>query len=60
MIIAIALIHIARVRMRKAGDAARKHRVAVVMFGIAMVLVIISIPWPFLPPPFVSRPLLHP
>jgi hypothetical protein len=60
MIIAIALIHVARVRIRKAADPARKHRIALVLFGIAMVVIIASTPWPFLPPPFVSRPLLHP
>ena len=60
MIVAIALIHVARVRIRKAPDDAKKHRLAVVFFGIAMVIIIISIPWPFLPPPFVARPLLHP
>jgi hypothetical protein len=60
MIVAIALIHIGRVKIRKAADPARKHRAALVFFGIAMVVIIISIPWPFLPPPFVSRPLVHP
>ena len=60
MIIAIALIHVARVKIRKAADPSRKHRIALVLFGIAMVVIIISIPWPWLPPPFVSRPLLHP
>ena len=60
MIIAIALIHVARVKIRKTPDPLRKHRTAMIFFGIAMILVIISIPWPFLPPPFVSRPLLHP
>ncbi|PYR76133.1 MAG: hypothetical protein DMF87_18830 [Acidobacteria bacterium] len=59
MIITIALIHVARVKIRKAGDPQRKHRIAVVMFGIAMILIVIAIPWPFMPPPFVSRPLLH-
>jgi hypothetical protein len=60
MIAAIALIHIARVRIRNSADPRRKHGTAMVFFGIAMVLVIIAIPWPFMPPPFVARPLLHP
>jgi cytochrome c oxidase assembly factor CtaG len=60
MIIAIALIHVARVRIRRTKEPSRKHRVALVLFGIAMVLIIIGTPWPFMPPPFVSRPLLHP
>jgi len=57
MIAGIALIHIARVKIRKASDAQRKHRLAMVLYGIALVLIIISIPWPGMP---VSRPLFHP
>jgi hypothetical protein len=57
MLIAIALIHVGRVKIRKAADPARKHRLAMIFFGIAMVLVIISTPWPGMP---VSRPLLRP
>jgi hypothetical protein len=57
MIIAIALIHVGRVKIRKTTDAARKHRLAMIFFGIAMVLLIISIPWPGMP---VARPLLRP
>ena len=57
MIIAIVLIHVARVRIRKAADAPRKHRIAMIFFGIALVLMIISIPWPGMP---VARPLLRP
>ncbi len=60
MIVAIALVHVGRVRIRRAAEPQRKHASAMVWFGIAMVLVIIAIPWPFLPPPFVARPLLHP
>ena len=57
MIAGIALVHIARVKIRKAGDADRKHRLAMVLYGIALVLIIISIPWPGMP---VSRPLFRP
>jgi cytochrome c oxidase assembly factor CtaG len=57
MLIAIALIHVGRVKIRKAADPARKHRLAMIFFGIAMVLVIISTPWPGMP---VARPLLRP
>src|SRR6266850_3805715 len=32
MIIGIALIHVARVRIRKSADAARKHRLAMIFF----------------------------
>ena len=57
MIVGIALVHVARVKIRKAADAARKHRLAMVLFGIALVVMIISIPWPGLP---ASRPLFRP
>ena len=33
MIAGIALVHIARVKIRKAADADRKHRLAMVLFG---------------------------
>ena len=57
MIAAIALVHIGRVKIRKAADAERKHRLAMLFFGIALVLMSISIPWPGLP---VARPLFRP
>jgi len=57
MIAAIALVHIARVKIRKAADADRKHRLALVLYGIALVLVFVSIPWPGMP---VARPLFRP
>ena len=57
MIIGIALVHIGRVRIRRATDASRKHRLAMMFFGVALVVMIILIPWPGLP---VARPLLRP
>ena len=57
MVIALALIHVGRVKIRKAAEPARKHRFAMIFFGIAIILVIISIPWPGMP---VARPLLRP
>ena len=57
MIIGIALVHIGRVKIRKTTDASRKHRLAMIFFGVALVVIIISIPWPGMP---VARPLLRP
>jgi hypothetical protein len=57
MLVAIALVHIARVKIRKSTESARKHRLAMVLYGIALVIFIILIPWPGLP---VARPLLRP
>src|SRR5882672_2429444 len=57
MLVAIALIHVGRVKIRKASEPARKHRLAMIFFGIAIIVTIIAIPWPGMP---VSRPLLRP
>lgn len=45
MVIALALVHIGRVRARKT-DSLRRHRVAAVFFGLALLLIFASIPWP--------------
>jgi uncharacterized membrane protein YozB (DUF420 family) len=47
MLAATAFAHVGRRRIRKAPDAARKHFTAAVFFGLALVLMVISIPWPF-------------
>jgi hypothetical protein len=57
VIAAIVLVHIARVKIRRATDPERKHRLAMILYGIALVLIIISIPWPGMP---VARPLFRP
>jgi len=55
MIIGIALAHIGRARARKT-DSLRRHRVAAIFFGLALVVIFASIPWPGSPH---GRPLLH-
>ena len=54
MIIAIALAHIGRVKARKTVDEVRRHRTLMIFFGLALVIIVASIPWPGMP---VSRPL---
>ncbi|HXW06528.1 MAG TPA: hypothetical protein VD833_14925 [Vicinamibacterales bacterium] len=56
MIVAIALAHIGRARMRRTRDEQRRHRLAVVFFGLALVAILVSIPWPGLPN---ARPLIR-
>ena len=56
MIIAIALAHVGRVRIRKAGDSESRHKRAVIFFGLALAMLLLSIPWPFLSAP---RPLFR-
>ena len=58
MIIGIALAHVGRVRIRKAANDARRHRLATIYFGLALVAICAAIPWPFTGLP-VQRPLLR-
>jgi len=46
MIVAIALAHIGRTRIRKTTDAARRHRTALIFFTLALIVIVITIPWP--------------
>jgi hypothetical protein len=54
MLLAVTLAHIGRIRIRKAAEDRRRHRAAAIYFGIALVLVLLSIPWPGMP---AARPL---
>jgi hypothetical protein len=45
MFLAVALAHVGRVRTRKAGSL-RRHRVAAIFFGLSLLLILLSIPWP--------------
>jgi hypothetical protein len=56
MIIGIALAHVGKSKIGKAADAAHKHKLAAVFFGLAMVVILLSIPWPGMPG---GRPLLR-
>lgn len=46
-IIAIALVHIGRGKIKKLTDDAKKHRTALIFFGLALVVILALIPWPF-------------
>jgi hypothetical protein len=48
MLIGVALAHVGRVRARRA-DSLRRHKVAAIFFGLALVAVAVSIPWPGTP-----------
>jgi hypothetical protein len=56
MVIALILAHVGRVRVRRAADAARRHRSAVLFFGLALIAILLTIPWPGMP---ASRPLFR-
>ncbi len=47
MLVATAFVHVGRVRVRKASDSPRKHFMAAIFFGLALVLMLVSTPWPF-------------
>jgi hypothetical protein len=55
MLVAIGLVHIGRARARKT-DSLRRHKVAAIFFGLALVVILASIPWPGTP---YGRPLLR-
>jgi hypothetical protein len=56
MVAAVALVHVGRVKVRKAVDAGQKHRTAALFFGIAIIIILASIPWPGMP---AGRPLVR-
>ena len=46
MLVAVALTHIGRARVRKANEPAARHRTALIFIALAMVALLLSIPWP--------------
>jgi hypothetical protein len=46
MIVAIALAHIGRGRVGKAATSEAKHKTALIFFGLALLVLLLSIPWP--------------
>jgi hypothetical protein len=56
MFIGVALAHVGKIRIGKAADATQKHKLAVIFFILAMVVILLSIPWPGMPG---GRPLLR-
>jgi hypothetical protein len=46
MVIAVAFAHIGAARVKKASSDVAKHRVAVIFFGLAILMIVASIPWP--------------
>jgi hypothetical protein len=45
-IVAIALVHIGRAKVKKATLDAQKHKTSLIFFAIAMILLLSRIPWP--------------
>jgi len=55
MLGAVALVHIGRVRTRKARTDPARHRTAAIFFTIGLLLILLGTPWPFRA---IGRPLL--
>lgn len=50
MIIAWLLVHVGRSMVKRAGTDAQKHKRTLVYFGIALVIILVMIPWPYKQP----------
>lgn len=49
MIIAWLLVHVGRSMVKRADTDAQKHKRTLIFFGIALVIILVMIPWPFRP-----------
>ncbi len=47
MLLAAVLIQIGRTKSKKATEAPKKHKLALIFFSIGMLLILAQIPWPF-------------
>ena len=56
MLIAVALTHVGLARVRRNADPVRRQRTALICFGLALVMMLVSIPWPGRP---AGRPLFR-
>ena len=50
MIIAWLLVHVGRSMVKRADTDAQKHKRSLIFFGIAIVIILAMIPWPFRQP----------
>jgi hypothetical protein len=56
MLLALVLVHVGRVKVKRGTTAMQKRKAAIGFFSAAVVLMLLSIPWPFLP---YGRPLFR-
>jgi hypothetical protein len=56
MIVAMALAHTGRIRVRRRSDSKERHTQSLVFNGLALLVMLLSIPWPFTE---VGAPLLR-
>ena len=56
MLIGISIAHIARVRVRRAAGDAGRFKLAALLFGLSLIVILVSIPWPWME---AARPLIR-
>lgn len=56
MLVAVALAHVGRVRARKVLLPGPRHRTLVTFYGLSLLVMLLSIPWPFMS---AARPLFR-
>jgi hypothetical protein len=54
MLVAVALAHVGRVKARRLTDPRSHHRTIAIFFGLALLVMLLTIPWPFMP---AARPM---
>jgi hypothetical protein len=56
VLVGVTLAHVGHVRIKKAPNDERRHRLALIFFGLALLAIAAAIPWPGLPN---ERPLFR-
>jgi hypothetical protein len=56
MLIGVSIAHVARVRVRRAAGDSGRFKLAALLFGLALLIILVSIPWPWMS---VARPLIR-
>jgi hypothetical protein len=49
MVVALALVHIGRARSKRSGPDERRHRAAAIFYALAIAIIVLTTPWPFMP-----------
>jgi len=48
MVVAVILAHVGRALSRRATEAQARHRRAVILYGLATLVILVAVPWPFM------------
>lgn len=56
MLIGVSIAHVARVRVRRAAGDSGRFKLAGLLFGLALLIILVSIPWPGMS---TARPLIR-